>query len=282
MTTYPGVDYSVDHPKLSALQGYDFVCRYLGAGLFTKGMAYNEAASLSANGHSIVSNWEGTGKEALKGKAQGVSDASRAATYHLACGGNPSSPIYFSVDFDTRVLDAAQWSSVEAYFAGIASVIGWERIGVYGGYNLIEIMHTRGWANYFWQTYAWSNGAWSTHAHIRQTKNGVQLGGGEVDLDTAMVADYGQWRIAMGQPLSDADESKLADIDYTLLHAQDPAHPGVAIPFHVWATQLMGMVETLTVQVQTLSAAVQALQSSGGTVGASGTVHVVGDLTVGS
>jgi hypothetical protein len=103
-------------------------------------------------------------------------------------------PIYFSVDFNAT---AAQLPAIADYFHGVATVLGLDRVGVYGGFNVIEYLAIIDAARWFWQTYAWSGGNWSIRAHIRQVRNGVSFQGADIDLDTAMESDYGQWMVGV-------------------------------------------------------------------------------------
>lgn len=79
------------------------------------------------------------------------------------------------------------------YFWGVASVIGLERTGAYGGYECIKGLFDAKAITWGWQTYAWSGGAWDARAHIQQYENGVNLDGHAVDYDRSMVVDFGQW-----------------------------------------------------------------------------------------
>ena len=98
-------------------------------------------------------------------------------------------PIYFSIDFDAQ---PSQQSAINAYFDGVASVLGRDRTGAYGGYGPISRLFDDGKIKWGWQTYAWSDGQWDARAQLRQFLNGIGPGGGE-DEDRSTVADFGQW-----------------------------------------------------------------------------------------
>lgn len=192
-----GVDYSMSRPGVAALRaaGYTFACRYLAAGssrTAAKALTRAEADELRAGGIDIVSNWEIAPGAALNGRAQGVSDAQRAAAAHAACGGPPDRPIYFSVDIDTV---PANYPAIDAYFAGIISVLGLARTGVYGEYDLVAHCAAVHEVRWVWQTYAWSGRPtkWFAGANIRQVRNGITVNGADCDKDEAMTADFGQW-----------------------------------------------------------------------------------------
>jgi hypothetical protein len=176
--------------------GYKFVCRYLsgdpGGG---KDLTASEQSSLEAAGIDIVLNWETTGTDATSGYNAGVSDATAAKSEAESLGQPSNRPIYFSIDFDAESSDA---SSINAYFQGVASVIGLARTGVYGGYYIVNELFGAGLVTWAWQTYAWSNGVWDSRAQLRQTLNGVD--NDELDDDTGMVADFGQY--GPGSPTS--------------------------------------------------------------------------------
>jgi len=187
----PGCDYSFARPSPASLVslGYKFAARYLsgdpGGG---KDLTSSEASSLTAAGLDIVLVWETTGTDATNGYNQGVSDATGAKNEAAAVGQPSTRPIYFAIDFDATSADAA---SINAYFQGVASVIGLSRTGVYGGYYIVNELFNAGRVTFAWQTYAWSGGSWDSRAQLRQTQNGVD--GDQLDDDEGMVADFGQW-----------------------------------------------------------------------------------------
>jgi hypothetical protein len=186
-----GIDYSFSHPSPSSIRAanYTFVCRYLSRNA-EKNLTPEEAEQLVAAGLHIVCNWEAAASAALNGFAQGVADAQKAQSQAVACGMPPTRPIYFSVDFDAS---AAQQPAINAYFDGVASVVGLRRCGAYGGYYVIQRLFNAGKIVWGWQTYAWSAGHWDTRAHLRQVQNGITVGGADCDANEAVVSDFGQW-----------------------------------------------------------------------------------------
>ncbi|GAB3943046.1 hypothetical protein GCM10027614_31110 [Micromonospora vulcania] len=119
-----------------------------------------------------------------------MENATKAQSQALACGMPAGKPIYFSVDFDAS---ASQQTVINAYFDGVASVLGRARVGAYGGYYVIKRLFDAGKIRWGWQTYAWSSGQWDSRAQLRQVKNGVTIGGADCDLDEAWAIDFGQW-----------------------------------------------------------------------------------------
>jgi hypothetical protein len=186
-----GIDYSFSHPSPHTIRsaGYTFVCRYLSRNP-AKNLTAGEAEQLIGAGLHLVCNWEAAASAALNGYSQGVTDAQQAQSQAAACGMPRTRPIYFSVDFDAS---AAQQPAINAYFDGVASVLGLSRCGAYAGYHVIQRLFNAGKIVWGWQTYAWSSGHWDSRAHLRQVQNGISVGGAECDANVARVADFGQW-----------------------------------------------------------------------------------------
>jgi hypothetical protein len=204
MTVIEGVDYSYDPPSVSGLvaAGKRFVVRYGGVGKTGKLLTAAETTALRKSGLAVVANVEETA-QAFRGAAAGVQHAKAGDAFFRSRGMPGDRPIYFSVDWAAGTAD---WSAVDAALRGAASVIGPDRVGVYGGYNTIAHCVTAGTATWFWQTYAWSGGKWHPACHLQQYRNNVTLAGGTVDLDRAVVPNYGQW----GNGMTTAPASLLA------------------------------------------------------------------------
>lgn len=230
MTSIPGVDYAWSHPGGAALKaaGKAFACRYLSPDS-SKNLTKAEAADLAAHGVWAVVVWEGTASRALAGQAAGAADAKTAVVQATTAGMPSSRPIYFAVDFDAT---PGQQAAINAYLDGAASVIGRDRVGIYGGFYSVKRALDGGHAVWAWQTIAWSGGQWDSRAVIRQgmqkTINGVSC-----DLNTATATDYGQWQpgktptpVEVDVPLTKADLVTLAKTDDVLASPdgdKDPA-----------------------------------------------------------
>lgn len=145
-------------------KGYDGVLRYLS---YTPGknLSKEEIKDYHANGLGIGVVWETTARRTLSGKEGGLSDATEALKQSNALGFPSTKPIYFAVDFD--VAEKYQ-IFIDDYLTACASVIGAERVGVYGSYYVIERCFSNKTASWFWQTLAWSKKQVSTHNHIYQ------------------------------------------------------------------------------------------------------------------
>lgn len=186
-----GLDYAWAHVPPSAVAQYgDFVCRYL-SGDISKNLGKAEAADLASRGVWCVVVYETVANRATAGFAAGASDAAKAQIMGKALDMPASAPIYFAVDFDSDGRD------VKDYFAGVISVLGVARTGVYGGIRAVSYLHRSGLVRWVWQTYAWSGGAWYTTTHIRQVQNDIVIGGVGCDADVAFpdakLGHYGQW-----------------------------------------------------------------------------------------
>jgi hypothetical protein len=192
-----GVDYADYRPTMSSLtsSGYTFVCRYLSNAGNTKNISASEAQSLEQAGLSIVLVWEQAAEDSLRGFSYGAQQAQAALAEATAAGMPSDRPIYFAIDFDPT---SSQLSAINAYFDGVASVLGVARTGAYGGYGSINSLFNAGKISYGWQTYAWSRGEWDSRAQLRQTQNDIDHG--NEDLDEAMASDYGQWGGSSGTP----------------------------------------------------------------------------------
>lgn len=189
-----GLDYAGGLPggRAIAAAGYGFVVRYLSPGgpkLPGKLLTQTEYADLTAHGVAVVLNWETTADRMKDGHDAGVTDAQRAEA-QLRLVGHPSTrPIYFSADWDATEADQL---AIDEYLRGAASVIGDERVGVYGGYWVVKRCLDNGSARWAWQTGAWSGGNRDPRAHIYQRIGYQTVGGVECDVNEALADDFGQ------------------------------------------------------------------------------------------
>ncbi|GAA1803563.1 glycoside hydrolase domain-containing protein [Actinomadura chokoriensis] len=191
-----GVDYAWGRPGAAALKraGAKFACRYLSHDTTGKNLTRSEADELSDAGIWVVVVWESTAKRPLAGRSAGAADARDAAAQARACGMPDDRPVYFAADWDAA---ASQQDEINAYLDGAASVIGRDRVGLYGGYGPVKRAFDAGKIAYGWQTYAWSGGRWDARAQLQQYSNDHTINGVGVDYDRAVKSDYGQWRIGV-------------------------------------------------------------------------------------
>jgi hypothetical protein len=224
LLTARGVDYAWSHPAPDAIRGagYTFAARYLSYDGGAKNLSAGESAALWANGVDTVVVFEEQADDALSGYPQGVADAHLAAQQSAADGILAGRPIYFAVDFDAT---AGQQGAIDAYFDGVASVLGRARTGAYGGYYVVKRLFDAGKITWGWQTYAWSGGLWDARAQLRQVENGVSVGGSYAccDADDAVAADFGQWH---ARPVGSDGCTALEDHDTALFGCYCVDHQG--------------------------------------------------------
>ncbi|MEB3907038.1 DUF1906 domain-containing protein, partial [Mycobacterium ulcerans] len=128
-------------PELIKSASYDGVVNYVsesrpGANFQAKPITREYADELRAADLHIVSNYQygkpggSAPSDFTRGRSGGVQDAQTALRLHSAAGGTASAPIFFSVDED---IDTHTWDTAAVeWFRGINSVLGVERIGIYG------------------------------------------------------------------------------------------------------------------------------------------------------
>lgn len=178
--------------------GSSFALRYLSR-YDWKVLREDELRAYRANGISIGVVFEDGAANALGGYDRGRADAEFALGQARALGIPARRPIFFAVDFDTGRNPAA----TDGYFDGVASVLGRDFSGPYGGFGVVQRQLDRGfrWA---WQTYAWSGAEVDCRAQLYQFSNAHVVGGVGVDFNHAFYADFGQWDGAPG-PVPDPD-----------------------------------------------------------------------------
>lgn len=208
-----GVDYSISRPNLTQLwgAGIRFVCRYLAYLPNDKVLSRIELDQLHAQGFGVLLNWEQTTGGMLGGYNTGERHAEEALRQSVLLGAPDDVPIYFSCDFDA--LDA-DLPAVGRYLDACAAVLGRHRVGVYGGYRVIEKMVpvTAPWG---WQTLAWSGGQVSGKAHLYQYKNEVMIAGADCDRDRSLKADIGLWYPEGTLSISQDDLNAIASAVWT-------------------------------------------------------------------
>jgi hypothetical protein len=205
-----GVDYAWSHPGGAALQnaGIHFACRYA-SNDSSKDISKAETADLAAHGVWTVVVWESTATRARAGRGAGITDATKAAARARAAGMPAGRPLYFAVDYDAPEKDQP---AIDAYFRGVASVIGLARTGVYGGYWPLSRLKAAGLATWFWQTDAWSGSNRLAGRHLHQHAATVTIGGVSCDKNTALTSDFGQWMPGI-TPTPEEDTMQLSDDD---------------------------------------------------------------------
>lgn len=186
-----GIDYSWARPGGAAIKaaGKKFVVRYLFAdGQGGKGLDASELADLLANGLEIVLVYEAYAASMKEGYGTGVAHAKAAQSEINRLGLPAKSPVYFAADWQAS---AAEQAAIDDYLNGAASVIGRERVGIYGSADVMTRTMASKTAAWFWQTYAWSGGRVQEGIHLYQYLNGQNLNGA-VDYNRTSLDNYGQ------------------------------------------------------------------------------------------
>lgn len=186
-----GVDYSAGRPGSAALRaaGKRFAVRYLADDW--RGIFPDEYRELTGNGVDVAAVFETWGdRRQFSGEAQGIVDAVFAQNKLLRTGMPAAMPVYFATDWDAQ---PAEMPDIDAYLRGAAKVLGAARVGVYGGFSVLDHCHAAGSARWFWQTSAWEYGR-GLHpaAHLYQHTYNYWIAGTNCDLTDAHQDNYGQ------------------------------------------------------------------------------------------
>lgn len=117
-----------------------------------RGIAKPEYEALVKAGLKPFFFWEGSASWMLGGYGAGVQAAQSATLNAVAAGAPPDSVVYFAHDIEPERVHLPQ---IDACLNGVASIFGWDRIGVYGGWALIDYLAGGGNVKYLCQTSAW-------------------------------------------------------------------------------------------------------------------------------
>lgn len=155
-----------------------------------------EARDLYQAGLKIVSNYQfGKADTAdwLGGQAAGVTHAKRGWELHTAAGGPVGAPIYVSID-DNPTLEQYR-QQVAPYLRAWESVIGHQRVGIYGNSTTIDWALQDDLGSWFWQ-HDWGTPQGYIHpeAHLHQFEiDARRVAGVGVDLNDILKPQFGQW-----------------------------------------------------------------------------------------
>lgn len=161
-----------------------------------KPMKVEESRELTQAGLKIVSNYQfgkGETSDWLGGQPAGISCAKRGVELHTAAGGPVTAPIYASIDDNPSYEQYKQ--QVAPYLRGWESVIGHQRVGVYGNSKVIDWALQDGLGSWFWQ-HNWGSPQGFVHpaAHLHQFEiDARKVAGVGVDLNNILKAQFGQW-----------------------------------------------------------------------------------------
>ena len=206
-----GVDHST--PWTQALtdalkaSNVEFAVRYITGSdtpYWTKIIRRAEVESLSQAGINIVLNFERDGQgDVLGGYNAGKQYANMCLPLAQALGQPDGRPIIVSVDFDatlggtaTSPLAVGNMKRIAEFLHGWAdSSAGWNSVGCYGSYYVLDWLYKNTPLAIGWQCLAWSYGHWHPRAVLRQYDYNKWIGGANCDYDSSHAPDYGQWRL---------------------------------------------------------------------------------------
>jgi hypothetical protein len=175
------------------------VMRYIGDPSNPKSLAKTEAHELRTEGIGIGFVYEAGANWMLTGKPAGITAAQKARD-HIRRIGGPSDPfVYFAADWDVQ---PSQQTTVLNCLRGAATVLGVDRVGIYGGIRIVDVALSSRVAVKGWQATAWSGGKWNPHACLRQLYGANIYGGIGLDYDAneQLSDDVGQWGYVMPKP----------------------------------------------------------------------------------
>jgi hypothetical protein len=192
--TSKGVDYSWARPGGEAIkdEGFEFAIRYVPyPGDTGKGLTEEEVKDLHSHGLSIGLVFESSAERHLGGYLAGVNDANLVERARASLEFPKETAIYFAVDFDAQ---PSQFPLINEYQRGAISVLGFDRVGMYGHNRVLASAQNADTAKWFWQCLAWSGGKVFPDRHLYQYMNGVYVNGGAVDYNYAYGPTQGLWK----------------------------------------------------------------------------------------
>lgn len=158
--------------------------------------------------------------DVMRGWDGGVADA-KAAQEHLTsirCAGHP---VFFAVDFDISLI---QWNNIAAqYFKGAASVLGKQRVGIYGHSRVIhwamedDVVATVEPGRVLgWQTRSWSSGVIARDYAVlyQRIHNAPGPDGVQIDVNDVLYPEWG-WRALDSYQRPAVDVDNLPRVDKT-------------------------------------------------------------------
>jgi hypothetical protein len=187
------LDYSWDRPDPSWTKrsGFTGVLRYISdtPGSTGKKLTPPELAALHAHGLAVGACWQETHDALTLGAAGGRADGAKAKAAMQALRAPAGAAVYFAADSDTVTAEHAI-----AYLTAARRALAPYAIGLYGGYDVITgVQKALPGQVYWWQTAAWSTDKIAPGIHLYQGVHRGKFAGGTVDVNTAYVANWGQW-----------------------------------------------------------------------------------------
>lgn len=156
-----------------------------------RGISAAEFQAMRDAGIETFLYWEQSEGWMLGGFDAGVRAAQNAQANIVAAGMPGSMPVYFAHDIDPQ---RQHFPAVDACLRGAASVIGWERVGVYGGWLLIDYLAGGGTVKWLCQTVAWEygHGVHPAATIYQYDTQGNFIAGVDCDLIRTLQPIYGQ------------------------------------------------------------------------------------------
>ena len=191
------IDYAFPpHPSVESLVATDCpgVMRYLSYRPNNKVITADEYLQLRTAGLQVGFVWEYDARDFVNSSFNSRHAAEVAEQILYEIGAPLDSPVYFAVDFDIL---STQWAGVrQRLLDGPVTVLGVERVGIYGPYDALNWAHRDGVAKWFWQagmSTAWSGGRnrqQFEHAHLVQVAT-RSIGGADCDLNRIIRDPFG-------------------------------------------------------------------------------------------
>lgn len=180
-------------PSALSMAGMSFIIGYLSEDTTGKNITKAWVQEYLRNGIDVVFVYEFDPDQPLQGYGRGATDALKMCNWATEIGAPEGVALYVALDRDFPTSTYPQIDSYVASWSHVCHNWGY-RSGAYGKFDLIRGILDHELADFGWQTYAWSQSQWDPRVAIRQTVNGTHVAGHQVDLDTATVLDFGQWR----------------------------------------------------------------------------------------
>lgn len=211
MTAY-GIDEAWQRltPAEMRAAGKTFVVGYVSESP-AKNLTVDEVRAYHAAGIAVLLVYEYSTAAAETGAAGGARNAGLAVAQARALGYPRGCAIAFAIDEGSPNL-----SSLGQYaraFTNTCHAAGYRSM-VYGGIRTVRYLCDQHLVDLAWQTYAWSGGQWDPRVSIKQVQNSVSIAGKDVDLDVAVVDDFGAW-----MPDGTGGDDMLTDGEYNLIWA---------------------------------------------------------------
>ena len=194
-----------------------------------RGISAAEYATHKAAKVSVFLYYEGTASWMLGGWDAGVEAAHIAEASKANAAMPERQPIHYAHDIDP---DPNHFPAIEACLDGIASVVGWDKIGVYAGWLLIDHLARLGKIRYFVQTIAWEYGrgvhpAATAYQYDTRDVASNYVGGVACDRVRSLVDNFGQDTMFMTEPFPKADLPPWWDEQVAATDPHDDSYNGL-------------------------------------------------------